>query len=183
MNLEIVEIGTSDFWTEAGQKDGLFIEPIKEYFDRLGDCRKENVAVSNYEGEIEIYYIPSEVIYSNNIPKGLRGCNSVGAPHPTVIKLGYGEYIQKGIVKVKRIKTLLDKHGVTGIEFLKIDTEGHDCVILNDFLDTCDILPKKIQFEANILSKEKDVLEVIERLKHFGYNCNRLGEDCICILS
>lgn len=182
MKLEIVEIGTSDFWTEAGKKSGLFIEPIKEYFDRLGDCLKENVAVSDYEGEIEIYYIPSEVIYSNNIPKGLRGCNSIGSPHPTVIKLGYGEYIQKSIVKVQRIKTLLDKHGVTDIEELKIDTEGHDCVILNDFLNTCEIRPSKIQFESNVLSNEDDVLQLVKRLTRLGYKCKQEKEDMVCVL-
>lgn len=182
MKVEIVEIGTSDFWTEAGQKDGLFIEPIKEYYDRLGDCRKENVAISNYEGEIEIYYIPSEVIYSNNIPKGLRGCNSVGHPHPTVVNLGFGEYVKKEVVKVSRIKPILDKHGITDIEFLKIDTEGHDTIILNDFLDTCDIRPRKIQFESNTLSSFEDVNNAVERLMKLGYKCKQIKEDMVCEL-
>ena len=43
MKVEIVEIGTSDFRTEAGKTNGLFIEPIKEYFDRLPKCLKENI--------------------------------------------------------------------------------------------------------------------------------------------
>ena len=42
----IVEIGTSDFRTKAGEVDGLFIEPVKSYFDRLPDCNKENIAIS-----------------------------------------------------------------------------------------------------------------------------------------
>ena len=68
----IVEIGTSDFRTLAGEKDGLFIEPISEYFDRLPNCKKENVAVSDYEGEIDIYYIPSHVIQRENLPNWLQ---------------------------------------------------------------------------------------------------------------
>ena len=56
----IIEIGTSDFRTQAGKVDGIFIEPVKYYFDRLPECRKENIAISNYEGEIDIYYLTHE---------------------------------------------------------------------------------------------------------------------------
>lgn len=183
MRVEIVEIGTSDFWTEAGNKNGLFVEPIKEYFDNLGDCLKENVAVSDYEGDIDIYYIPSHVIQSKGLPKGLRGCNSVNEPHPTVVKMGYENYLILQEVKVVRIKTLLDKHGITSIDFLKIDTEGHDTIILNDFLDTCNIIPEKIQFEYNVLSDKVEAEKLIDRLKKIGYNCSRVNEDMICVYS
>lgn len=183
MKIKVLEIGTADFWTQAGEVDGLFIEPLKDRFENLPKCRKENVAISNYEGEIDIFYIPKSVMQEHDIPFHMGGCSSVNQPHPSVIYHGFGEYIVKESVRVERIKTVLNRHKITDIDFLKIDTEGHDCIILNDFLDTCDILPRKIQFEANILSNEKDVLEVIERLKYFGYNCNRLGEDCICIFS
>ena len=88
----IIEIGTSDFRTEAGKVEGLFIEPVKEYFDRLPNCNKENVAVSNIEGEIDIYYIPSETIYNKLLPNWLRGCNSVGKIHPTIVKEGLEKY-------------------------------------------------------------------------------------------
>ena len=64
----IIEIGTSDFRTSAGIRDGLFIEPVKYYFDRLPRCRKENVAISNQEGEIDVYYMTEEDIKENNLP-------------------------------------------------------------------------------------------------------------------
>lgn len=178
----IVEIGTSDFRTLAGQREGLFIEPIKEYFDRLPNCLKENVAVSDYEGDIDIYYIPSHVIESEGLPNWLRGCNSVNEPHKTIVEMGFTEYLVMQEVKVVRIKSLLEKHGIKQIDLLKIDTEGHDCVILNDFLDTCTIKPKKIQFEANILSDEKEVNKVTDRLTSLGYRCYQVKEDMICEL-
>lgn len=183
MKVDIVEIGTSDFRTEAGKTNGLFIEPIKEYFDRLPKCLKENVAVSNYEGEIDIYYIPSDVIESKNLPQWLRGCNSVEHIHPTVISTGNQKYSVKNTVQVTRIKTLLHKHGITDIQLLKIDTEGHDCVILNDFLDTCDIRPKKIQFENNSLSNQEEVLKVCDRLHKLGYTTQQVKFDMLCELS
>ena len=179
----IVEIGTSDFRTQAGIEHGLFIEPVKEHFDRLPKCLKENVAVSNYEGEIDIYYIPSSTIESEGLPNWIRGCNSVHNMHPTIVDLGYDHLVEKHTVKVVRIKSLLDKHEIKRIDLLKIDTEGHDTVILNDFLDTVDIKPKVIQFESNILSSFNDITKVVNRLEDKGYICTQVKHDMVCKLS
>lgn len=178
----IVEVGTSDFRTLAGIEDGLFIEPVKEHFDRLPDCRKENVAVSDKEGSIDIYYIPSTVIEDNNLPQWVRGCNSVNEPHKTLISLGYDKYIVCDNVNVVRIKTLLDKYNITSIDLLKIDTEGHDTVILNDYLDTVDFLPKKILFENNELSNTDDVKMLVTRLERLGYLIKPIKNDLLCEL-
>ena len=178
----IIEVGTSDFRTQAGKVEGLFIEPVKEHFERLGDCLKENVAVSNYEGEIDIYYIPSKVIEKNKLPNWVRGCNSVNEPHQTITEMGWGQYVVKDTVKVVRIASLIAKHGINQIDFLKIDTEGHDTIILNDFLDTVDILPNKIQFECNILSNTTDVIKTVNRLHQLGYKCTQVKDDMVCVL-
>jgi len=178
----IVEIGTSDFRTQAGKEHGLFIEPVKEHFNRLPKCLKENVAVSNCEGELDIYYIPSSVIESEGLPQWVRGCNSINEAHPTLVDLGYSNYIVCDKVKVVRIKSLLDKHEIKSIDLLKIDTEGHDCVILNDFLDTCDIKPSVIQFESNVLSNQMDIIKVVKRLEEKGYSCSQVKHDMICKL-
>jgi FkbM family methyltransferase len=182
MKTQIVEIGTSDFRTEAGKTKGLFVEPIKEYFDRLPECIKENVAVSNYSGEIDIYHIPSKTIAANKLPSWLRGCNSVGSIHPTIVKMNLESHVVKNTVKVMRIKELLEKHGIYEIEFLKIDTEGHDCIILNDFLNTCDIKPNKIQFENNELSNHQEIMMICNRLQDLGYNIRKVGFDIIADL-
>lgn len=178
----IIEVGTSDFRTQAGKVEGLFIEPVKEHFERLGDCLKENVAVSNYEGEIDIYYIPLKVIQDKVLPNWVRGCNSVGSIHPTVEDMGWSQYVVKDTVKVVRIASLIAKHGINQIDFLKIDTEGHDTIILNDFLDTVDIKPNKIQFEFNVLSNPKQVGDLINRLTDLGYNCRQVKHDIVCEL-
>ncbi len=183
MHLDIIEIGTSDFRTDAGVKNGLFIEPVKEYFDRLPDCRKENVAISDHEGELDMYYIPSEVIKANSLPYWLRGCNSVNKPHPTVVNMNLEKHLVKNTVKVVRIKTLIDKYDVKSIGILKIDTEGHDCIILDDFLNTCNLRPEKIQFEANVLSDKTLVDNCVRRLKDIGYICKKVKFDMVCVLS
>jgi len=178
----IVEIGTSDFRTQAGKEKGLFIEPVKFYFDRLPNCLKENVAISNYEGEIDIYYIPAQAIQEHKLPNWLRGCNSVGVPHDTIVKNGWTSYMVRDTVPVVRIKSLLEKHNITSIDVLKIDTEGHDCVILNDYIDTVDFLPTKIIFESNVLSDKKDIEAVVLRLMQNGYNCKQVNFDMVCEL-
>lgn len=183
----IVEIGTSDFRTQAGKVDGIFIEPVKYYFDKLPKCNKENIAISNYEGEIDIYYLTHEEIKKYNLPDWLRGCNSVNTIHPTthsVLSLaGISiDIVRKDTVKVDRMVNLLERHKVTRIELLKIDTEGHDTVIINDYLDTVDILPKVIQFESNVLSNQSDVLKVCERLHQIGYKTYQHKFDMICEL-
>lgn len=180
-----IEIGTSDFRTQAGQVPGIFIEPVKYYFDRLPDCNKINCAISDREGEIDIHYLTDEEITKYNLPQWVRGCNSVGKAHPSVSALLYERLLEsekifrKDTVPVRRIKSIIDEHNVTEIDFLKIDTEGHDCIILNDFLDTVDIKPRKIQFEANVLSNAGEVNDLVKRVQSMGYKTQRVNTDII----
>jgi FkbM family methyltransferase len=171
----IVEIGTCDFETQAGQVDGLFIEPVKYYFDRLPECRKENVAISNYAGTVDIYYVDPAEIAARNMPAWLYGCNSVEKPHTQHANLP-PDILRVATVPVVRIKTLLDKYSITDIDYLKIDTEGHDAIILNDFLDTCAILPRDIVFENNGLVPLAAVVQLASRLANLGYVVTAQGE-------
>jgi FkbM family methyltransferase len=175
----IIEIGTSDFNTDAGLQDGIFIEPVKYYFDRLPDCKKENVAISDYEGQIKIFYITDEEIENYNLPDWLRGCSSINEPHPTTLRYITKDKIRCDVVEVVKIKTILDKYNVTKIDFLKIDTEGHDCVILSNFLDESTILPTKIQIENNRLSDKDGILRLQERLSNLGYSYELIDRDII----
>lgn len=179
----IIEIGTSDFRTNAGVLDGIYIEPVKYYYDRLpNNCIKENVAISNYNGTAMMYYIPLKVIEDNKLPNWLRGCNSINKIHPTVVKMGLSNYVRQQEVTVTRCKNIIDKHNVLEIDLLKIDTEGHDCIILNDYLDTVELLPNKIMFENNILSNQLEVHNTVDRLKQLGYVCEYVGNDVMCVL-
>lgn len=183
----IIEIGTSNFATMAGKRDGLFIEPVKPYFDSLPKCRKENVAVSNFEGEVDMYYMNPDDVDALDLPKWLKGCNMMGEPHPTMVDVLRREYgsispIKCHKIKVVRIKSLLKKHNIEKVQYLKIDTEGHDCTILNDYLDTVGILPKIIQFENNQLSDQKEIEVITERLTKLGYKMKYSNGDVICRL-
>ena len=184
MKVEIIEVGTSDFRTLAGQVSGIFIEPVKEYFDRLPEyCNRVNCAISNYSGDMLMYYIPSEIIERENLPNWLRGCNSIDKVHPTILKMDLLRFVKKELVLVRTIKSIIEEFGVTAIDHLKIDTEGHDLIILNDFLDTCEIKPLIIQFEANELSDQSEQLKTVGRLKALGYDCKPSRSDYFCTLT
>jgi FkbM family methyltransferase len=188
-NSFVIEIGTCDFETQAGHVAGLFVEPVKEYFDRLpATCLKENVAVSNYTGTIDLYSIPPAVIQQHGLADWLRGCNAVGRPHPTVEAGVHDGSIQaawvlKTTVPVVRIKDLIDKYNITHIDFLKIDTEGHDAIILNDFFDTLSLRPVQIFFEHNGLVPEQDVQALVTRLTQLDYRVHVEQGHCQAVLN
>jgi len=193
----IIEIGTSDFRTQAGQVDGVFIEPVKYYFDRMVELvderdpagtnygAYENVAISDYEGDVDMYTLPPDTIEHFELPQWLRGCSRIGEPHPSalvaLVSAGLpSTLLEAKSIKVLRIKSIIDKYNITSLDLLKIDTEGHDCIILNDYLNTVEILPKVIQFESNELSDPKEVAKVVARLKPLGYDCKQVKFDMVC---
>lgn len=181
-----VEIGTSDFRTSAGVEEGLYIEPSPYYFNRLPDCNKLNIAISDYTGYEYVYYLTDEEISKYDLPNWIRGCNSIGEPHPTVQKVLEEKGIPLNVtrmskIEVRRIKDVLREQNITQIDYLKIDTEGHDHIILKDFLDTCDIQPSVIQFEYNVLSNKEELDKLIEILEVMNYKVKKSKDDIICV--
>lgn len=184
----IVEVGTSDFRTQAGKEDGLFIEPVKYYFDRLPECRKVNVAVSDYNGKSRMCYLDDSDIKKYNLPDWVRGCNAFDRNHITVYKL----LEEKGLVpndiiriqevEVRQLHLLIEEAGIVEYDHLKIDTEGHDWIILNDYLDNTDYYPPKITFEGNVLTPKEHTLDLVDRLTELGYTCKRVNFDMVCEL-
>lgn len=183
----IIEVGTCDFDTNAGLLDGIYIEPVKYYFDRLPDCKKENVAISNFEGECKVFYLEEEDIIQINsrreqkdrIPEWLKGCSSIINPHPTLLKYVDITQIRTDLVKVIKLKSIIEKYEIKEIDYLKIDTEGHDCTILNNFLDECDILPKEIKFENNRLTNQEELNKIVKRLETLNYQIDFLVKDVL----
>lgn len=177
-----VEIGTCDFGAETltcpDTHRGLAVEPMEEYLARLPDrplVRKRCAAVSDHDGSLDIYYVSQEDVRNNGLPYWLRGCNRTGSPHPRAVELlGAGsELIRRRSVPVLSVVSLLESEGVSSIDYLKIDTEGHDCVILGAFLDYCatrpSLLPKRIRYESNSLTPLPVRRELAERLRAAGY--------------
>ena len=180
MKYDFIEIGTSDFETlieDNSGKIGLTIEPLLFYLDNLPErptVIKVNCAITDYDGEIKIYYINPEDIRNYNLPNWLKGCNSVNEPHPSamveLVNRGLEHLMQYQNCECLSWETLINRYNVESVDFLKVDTEGHDCVIINSILDTNKILPKKIHFEANILTELNIIDNTLKRLTGLGYN-------------
>lgn len=179
LNLDYVEIGTSDFDTlvEIMPDDylGFSIEPIKEYLDKLpikDKNKKLNVAISNEDTLRKIYFVKEEDILKHNLPEWVKGCNSLTI-HQNVKNLlneiGMIHLLQEREIDVISFETFIKKFKINSIGLLKIDTEGHDFHILRNMLKT-NIRPKKIHFEANSLYAEDDILAIVKDLENSGYH-------------
>lgn len=176
MKYDFIEIGTSDFRALAfGELRGISVEPVPVYFNALPDRAgliRLNVAVSDRSGTCIVYYCDPEVIKARALPNWLRGCNSINAAHPTAsgYSVTFPDLVKTKEVQVISIGKLMSNHAVTEVDLLKIDTEGHDCVILKKLLSQKEIpYIREIQFESNVLSNEADVNEVISLGVKHGY--------------
>ena len=164
MRYNFIEIGTSDFDTLLQKSSdtaiGLSVEPLNYYLDRLPNkpgVTKVNAALSNSDDYLEIYNVPVSAIEKYNLPYWVRGCNSLSKPHQyTMDTIGAELYNQ--IVQIDRVptitwKTLISQYNVESVEFIKIDTEGHEYIILKDYFEICENNPllyaDKIMFEYN----------------------------------
>lgn len=181
MHYNFIEIGTSDFDTliqtcEPGTI-GLSIEPLKIYLDNLPEVEgvtKLNYAISDFDGEIPVYWIDPETITELNLPDWVRGCNSVNKPHQTVVNLladlDLSDAYRVDSCPCLTWNTLVENHEISSVDLLKIDTEGHDAIILNQIADSqLTVFPKKIIFEKNELSNQSLLDRSINKLRSLGY--------------
>jgi glycosyltransferase involved in cell wall biosynthesis len=190
INYDFIEIGTSDFdYNSDITKKGLLFEPVKEYYDRLicgPNTIKTRCAITHEKktNSCNIYYIPSDIIIKQNLPQWIRGCNCIDKYHPQ--HLNYKKFVTIENIKLIDVSEIYDIFNIGYVEYIKIDTEGHDCVIMEGFynyyknIDT-KFYPKTIKFESNELSNKKDVIDITEKFKLIGYYAN-IGYDTILTL-
>jgi hypothetical protein len=193
MHYNFIEIGTSDFdtliQTCPDSAVGLSVDPILYYLQRLPS--KPNVlrvlaAISDTDGFTDVYYVPPEIIDHCHLPDWVRGCNSIGKAHPTVFNLlknagaDPAAFIQKTKIPQFSMTTFLKMYNVSSCDYLKIDTEGHDIVILTNYIEA--IRTKltnpatRICFEANELTHTVLTETVISLLVDIGYEVEKRGE-------
>lgn len=190
---DFIEIGTSDFDTLIEEANhltkGISIEPIKYYLDKLPNkfnVKKIQAAMSDKEGSIDIYYIEDKHIDTHNLPWWVRGSNSVNNPHPFAIK-EIGEELYNELVTIDNVPTitwptLIKTHNIKTIDYLKVDTEGYDHIILNEYLNECEknpeLLANTIKFECHGEVSNRE--EIDKLLKRFvGYDIEYLLSDII----
>ncbi len=142
LHYDYIDIGTSDFDVADGlfitDKRYLLVEPMQEYLDRLpsGDhIVKECAACSDFDGFLDLHYVPPAAVQDLGLPQWVKGCNKLNEKHPILVDLlarrGQGlDIIEVRKVPTMRFASLLTKHGASSAGYIKIDTEGHDHIIL-----------------------------------------------------
>lgn len=148
MNFDFVDIGTCDFETSADiatqDQKVLLVEPLEFYLDRVRsstNTTKANLAVGNTQGYIDVKFVPENVIQKYNLPYWIKGCSNVGEGyHNTVLKVFTENNIPLSLIETRKVETvtfqeLCIRYNITGIGFLKIDTEGYEQYILPNVLE------------------------------------------------
>lgn len=179
MKYDFIEIGSCDFNTILDKCDdnvkGIIVEPLDVYLDRLPDkpnVIKLNAAISVKDYTSDIYWVDPQNIELHNLPNWIRGCNSL-TPHPTVVSYlnerELNHLYQKTTINTISVKTFIQKFNIDDVDLLKIDTEGMDCIILNEWLKIGTVFPKTIIFESNQLTDRDLEAWVVARLKRLQY--------------
>ena len=190
---DFVEIGTCDFETIIQTKNpgkGISIEPLPHYFNNLpdvDDVAKLNVAISDQDGKMDIYWVPPKKIKEHNLPWWVAGSNRIGEPNPFVINLlkekGLTESIND-IVEIKKVKvkswqTLAKEFNIQHASIIKIDTEGHEQAILKnmheDLLKRPQFRPTKICFEHSTLTDGPYMDSIINLFEKLNYVFKRVS--------
>jgi len=184
-NFDFIEIGTSDFDFETNPKlKGIYVEPVAEYIGRL-PCDSNKIKVhaavthNKVKSTCEVYFVPSSIIEQNNLPDWMKGCNCIDGYH--VQHENYKDLVVKETVPLLNVYEFIKQYNIGKVKKLKIDTEGHDCVILEGFYDyylNCDVaptLPDDIHFESNELTPYETVTDIIQKFKTFGYRTVERG--------
>jgi len=200
MHYDFIEIGTADFDTLVEQDwpedvTGICVEPRKHLLDNLvcrPNVKKVNAGISLQDGDAPIYYLDDENLplsltsaagFSALNEEEIRGCSSLYHLHPFInhfLETSFiaPEHVQTNIVPVMTWATFADKYDVTTIGDLKIDAEGHDVVILEQYLAYCETHPEclaqRVQFEKNSETWGDIFADLIKKLNAIGY-----VEDCL----
>ncbi len=173
-------INNTLYFEETNNWSGINIEPIREIYDKLCSNRPKginlNFAISENEG---ICNFIRNKGYSEML-SGLQ--NNYDERHFERLKKennlsgGITEIIQ---VPTLKLSTILEKYGVTHVNYLSIDVEGAEYSVIKS-IDFDKVLIDVIQFENNFEDKSKPIIEYLEKL---GYEMLLKSHDVIMINS
>jgi len=184
MRWNYIDIGTCNFETSLElllpNEIILLIDPVKEYLDDLPSGEhifKENVAITNQDGLINLIYINPSLIKNKILKSWIGGSTRIGRQHPTITKLLQENKISendliKTEVKTISIDTLIRKYKINSVYQIKIDTEGYESIILESILKSINqgLEVDRIIFEyRKELSDLIELNRLIEEYKKLGY--------------
>ena len=129
-----VEIGSCDFDTlnDLASKGwgGVVVEPIAEYLDNLPKHDSVcyiNSAIDVIPGSRMMNVFNEDIVSKDRDYAGMSSFAEYTNP-------ANGEYVTPRLVEAITYQNMLTKSGIPQVDFLKVDTEGHDMVILNQVM-------------------------------------------------
>ena len=164
----------------------LLVEPVPYLHERLRDnyrgnpnVRFEQVAVADVAGTSTFYQIDGAA--KQHLPDLPPWFDQLGSFDRGHIVRHFGDRLDRFIVSAQvptiPLPQLLARNGVTNIDLLHIDTEGHDWVVLRQ-LDLGQFRPRVILFEHVHLGAEDKA--AARRYVEPGYRVTDLGTDYLC---
>lgn len=198
-NIYVVKIGAmdgicadplSDFLLMDERVTGILVEPLPKYVEQLnlnfgktGRFVVEQVAISDFDGFIDFYFVDTTKIpldNANSVPWYIGGLSSLNKNHlEQHLDSKLHKWISSIEVKAMSVRTMLEKNKITKVDLFVIDTEGYDYVILKQF-DFTHLHPKIVIFEKKHL-KNNDASEAKKRMENFGYTVLEKEDDFFCI--
>ena len=192
--LTMVQVGACDGllddpvepYIRNGYVKGLLVEPQPEAYQSLADryqgnphIRTENCAVAPAPGTLTMHRVKAS--HRHLLRSWAFGMASA-RPDALLAELGKvmtdpREGMETLEVEALTWQQLFDRHGITGIDFLQIDTEGLDGVLLDCFPYE-QHKPALIHFEWSHLG-EPDLANLFNRLMDLGYRLHLAGIDAV----
>jgi FkbM family methyltransferase len=148
-------VSNDDFFLNQLTEDVLYskiilIEPVEEYYeDLINNVRRENIFFENIGiSDVDGY----ESFYING-----QDTSIVRTSNTEVRK-----------IKCHKFDYIIDKYQLTEIDFLLIDVEGYEYVILKSIMENKNILIKNIRYEFwHLTDEDKENLDSL--LRYNGY--------------
>ena len=171
---------------------GIVIEPQKLSYQKRDNLIYENIAIAEKDGFKSLYVIRKSFHeeyqqYTNRDASNIASFNKEHVIEfmcrgtKFLSKEGYpNDYIEEIIVPTLTFSSLMEKHNVSKIDLLQIDTEGYDYEIIKT-INFKKYSPRILNYESAHLNS-KDRTECENYLKNLGYKLLRDKGDTCAIL-
>lgn len=191
-----VEIGACDFnnLDELGQYgwQGFLVEPIPYFYKQLTQKLAEvpnmhviQAAISSYDGTAKMLTLDTfGEDGSANIPAWMRGISHMKPAEGQAIDNFTSGLITRNApqhaleieVPCMTLDTMIQQNGITEIDFLQMDAEGHELAIFNAY--SWNVKPKVMRIEHKFV----DDTVLSQLFTNQGYMCWTERDDIYAIL-
>ncbi|MCB0335666.1 MAG: FkbM family methyltransferase [Bdellovibrionales bacterium] len=174
----------------------VFVEPVKEYYDRLVEnyscltqASFENVAISDHDGPATFFRLGVDPV-AYGYPEWLSQISSLkeersgsmweqydGHANEKEIQEFYLKHRIQTEVNCITFEMLLERHSISHIDLLQIDVEGFEFEILRS-IDFNKIPIRFINYESTLLFDNKEACE--QMLGALGYSFLDFSQDTFC---